>query len=148
VLEVARTIGVGEFPDAPRARGGETRPREIVEMLHEARERDAAPGRSAVQEGFSAAALGREAALITLAIVLYFAIRNLTVGSEGAAVANAERLISLEHDLGISWEGALQDATVPRDALVTLANWVYIFGHWPVILGVGAVLYRFRRRHY
>ena len=117
-------------------------------MLHEARERDAAPGRSALQEGFSAAALGREAALITLAIVLYFAVRNLTVGSEGAAVANAERLISLEHDLGISWEGALQDATASRDALVTLANWVYIFGHWPVILCVGAGLYRFRRRHY
>ncbi len=117
-------------------------------MLHEARERDAAPGRSAGQEGFSAAALGREAALISLAILLYFGIRNLTVGSEGVAVANAERLIALEHDLGISWEGALQDATVSRDALVTLANWVYIFGHWPVILGVGAVLYRFRRRHY
>lgn len=117
-------------------------------MLHEARERDAAPGRSAGQEGFSAAALGREAALISLAILLYFGIRNLTVGSEGAAVANAERLIALEHDLGISWEGALQDATVSRDALVTLANWVYIFGHWPVILGVGAILYRFRRRHY
>lgn len=117
-------------------------------MLHEARERDAAPGRPAGQEGFSAAALGREAALISLAILLYFGIRNLTVGSEGAAVANAERLIALEHDLGISWEGALQDATVSRDALVTLANWVYIFGHWPVILGVGAILYRFRRTHY
>lgn len=117
-------------------------------MLHEARERDAAPGRPTGQEGFSAAALGREAALISLAILLYFGIRNLTVGSEGAAVANAERLIALEHDLGISWEGALQDATVSRDALVTLANWVYIFGHWPVILGVGAILYRFRRTHY
>lgn len=116
--------------------------------MHEARERYAAPGRSVGREGFSAGALGHEAALISLAILLYFGIRNLTVGSEGAAVANAERLIALEHDLGISWEGALQDATVSRDALVTVANWIYIFGHWPVILGVGAVLYRFRRRHY
>jgi PAP2 superfamily len=117
-------------------------------MLHEARERDAAPGRSPGRGRFSAAALVREAALISFAILLYFGIRNLTVGSEGEAIANAERLIALEHDLGISWEHALQDATVSRDALVTVANWVYIFGHWPVILGVGAILYRFRRTHY
>ena len=117
-------------------------------MLHEGRGRDAGTGRAAGQEEVSAAALGREVALISLAILLYFGIRNLTVGSEGPAVANAERLIALEHDLGISWEGALQDAIVSRDAVVTFANWIYIFGHWPVILGVGAVLYRFRRRHY
>jgi membrane-associated phospholipid phosphatase len=139
---------VGEFPDAPRARAGESRARETVEMLHEARERYAARGRSVGREAVSAAALAREAALIAVAILLYFGIRNSTVGSEGSAVANAERLIRLEHELGISWEGALQDAVVSRDALVTFANWVYIFGHWPVILGVGAVLYRFRRRHY
>lgn len=122
-------------------------PQEIVEMLHEARARDSASSRAG-REGSSAAALAREAALIALAILLYFGIRNLTAGSEGAAVANAERLIALEHELGIAWEGALQNAIVSSDAVVTFANWIYIFGHWPVILGVGAALYLFRRRHY
>ena len=79
---------------------------------------------------------------------LYFGIRNFTVGSPQTAFANADRIIGLERDLGIDWEKALQAAIVPHDTLVTLANWVYIFGHWPVILGVGAALYLCRRRHY
>jgi membrane-associated phospholipid phosphatase len=87
-------------------------------------------------------------ALVVFAILLYFAVRNITAGSEGVAYANANRLIALEEDLGIRWEDAFQDATVSRDALVTLANWVYIFGHWPVILGVATALYVWRRRHY
>jgi hypothetical protein len=93
-------------------------------------------------------ALAREVALVAFAILVYFAVRNVTAGSEGAAYANADRLIALEEDLGIRWEDAFQDATVSRDSLVTLANWVYIFGHWPVILGVATALYVWRRRHY
>ena len=45
-------------------------------------------------------------------------------------------------------ESALQSETVGSDAVVTLANWVYIWGHWPVILGVATVLYVHRRSHY
>lgn len=112
-------------------------------------ERDVDPGRRAGREWQRPlTALAREVVLIAFAILLYFGIRNLTVGSEAVAVANADRLIALERELGIRWEDALQDATVSRDALVTLANWVYIFGHWPVILGVATGLYAFRRRHY
>ena len=81
-------------------------------------------------------------------MLLYFGIRNFTVGSAPTAFANADRLVALERDLGIDWEDALQSATVSSDALVTLANWVYIFGHWPVILGVATALYLYRRRHY
>ena len=61
---------------------------------------------------------------------------------------NADRLIELERWLGIGWESALQSETVGSDAVVTLANWVYIWGHWPVILGVATVLYVHRRSHY
>jgi membrane-associated phospholipid phosphatase len=31
---------------------------------------------------------------------------------------------------------------------VTLTNWVYIWGHWPVILGVATALYLYRRERY
>jgi membrane-associated phospholipid phosphatase len=92
--------------------------------------------------------LAREVALIAFAMLLYFGIRNFTVGSAGTAFANADRLVALERDLGIDWEDAFQSAAVSSDGLVTLANWVYIFGHWPVILGVATALYVFRRRHY
>jgi hypothetical protein len=90
----------------------------------------------------------REAGLVTVAILLYFGIRNLTVGSPGAAFANADRILDLEERLGIAWEGAVQAAITGSDVLVTLANWVYIWGHWPVILMTAVVLYRRDRRHY
>jgi PAP2 superfamily len=92
--------------------------------------------------------LGGEAGLIAAAMLLYFGIRNLTAGNADTAFVNADRLIELERWLGIDWESAVQSATVGSDAVVTLANWVYIWGHWPVILGVATVLYIHRRSHY
>ena len=92
--------------------------------------------------------LAREVGLVACAILLYFGIRNTTAGSADVAFANAERLFDLEGALGITWEGSLQSATVSSDTLVTLANWVYIWGHWPVILGTAVVLYVWRRSHY
>lgn len=90
----------------------------------------------------------REVLLIAFAMLLYFGIRNLTVGNAEAAFVNADRLVTVERDLGIAWEEAMQAAVISSDALVTAANWVYIWGHWPVILGVATALYVFRRGHY
>lgn len=90
----------------------------------------------------------REALVVALAILLYFGIRNATAGSFDAAAGNAARLVDLERALGIDWEAGLQSATVGSDAVVTLANWVYIFGHWPVILGVAGWLYLRRPAYY
>lgn len=89
-----------------------------------------------------------EAALVAVAILLYFAIRNLTAGSPEEAYANAERLLELERRLGIAWEEPAQAAIAGSDLLVTLANWVYIWGHWPVVLTAAAVLYLRDRRRY
>lgn len=95
-----------------------------------------------------AGGLAREAAVITFAMLVYFGVRNLTVGSAETAVANAERLVDVERWLGIDWEDALQGAIVGSDTVVMFANWIYIFGHWPVILTVAVLLYRYRRPHY
>jgi hypothetical protein len=90
----------------------------------------------------------REALVVSFAILVYFGVRNLTAGSADAAFANARHLISLEDALGIGWEDALQSVTLRSDLLVDAANWVYIWGHWPVILGVATGLYVYRRRQY
>jgi hypothetical protein len=90
----------------------------------------------------------REAALVAGAILAYFAIRNLTAGAPEEAFANGERIVDLEQSLGIAWEDAIQGWIVASDALVTLANWVYIWGHWPVILSTAAILYIWRRDRY
>lgn len=90
----------------------------------------------------------RELGLVALAALAYFGVRNLTVGSAETAFANADRLRRLEDALSMAWEDALQTFWVNHDVLVTLVNWVYIWGHWPVIVGVGIFLYRRRRDRY
>lgn len=71
--------------------------------------------------------------LVVAAAVCYFGVRNLTEGARGTATDNARSLVRLERTLGIEWERAMQGQLIDHDRLVTLANWVYIYGHWPVI---------------
>ena len=90
----------------------------------------------------------RELVLAAVAALTYFGIRNLTVGAAAEAFANAERLARLEVWLRLDWERWLQDVLLDRDALVTLFNWIYIWGHWPVIVTAAVVLYRTRPDRY
>jgi hypothetical protein len=55
---------------------------------------------------------------------------------------NAQRVVSLERRFGIFWEPAWQAWMLGHaEALVVVLNWVYIITYWPVVLGVGLVLY-------
>ena len=90
----------------------------------------------------------REAGLVAAAMVAYFGIRNQTVGGPEEAFANADRIVDFERWLHIDWEGSVQAWIVASDFLVMLTNWVYIWGHWPVILGTAILLYRYRRDGY
>jgi hypothetical protein len=90
----------------------------------------------------------REVALVALAMLVYFGVRNATVGSEAAARDNAAGLFDLEQTLGIAWEGAIQGLVAGNDVLVALTNWIYIWGHWPVILAAAVALYLTHRAHY
>jgi membrane-associated phospholipid phosphatase len=90
----------------------------------------------------------REIAFGAAFAVVYFGIRNLTVGSAPTAYANADRLMHLERTLHLAWEAPLQGAIISHPALVTLANWVYIWGHWPVIAAVAVWLWRRERGAY
>jgi hypothetical protein len=99
--------------------------------------------RSSMEDG-----LVREVALVTGAILAYFTIRNVTAGAPGEAFANGERIVDFEHWIGIDWEDGIQAAIVGRDGLATLANWIYIWGHWPVILSTAVALHIWRRDRY
>ena len=90
----------------------------------------------------------REAGLVAAAMVAYFGIRNRTVGGPEEAFVNAYRIIDFERWLHIEWEDSVQAWIVGSDFLVMLTNWVYIWGHWPVILGTAILLYRYRRDRY
>ena len=60
------------------------------------------------------------------------------------AKAHARSLVHLEQTLGIAREADLQELIIDHHALVTLANWVYIWGHWPLIAVSAAWLFRHR----
>ncbi|HSC92806.1 MAG TPA: phosphatase PAP2 family protein [Gaiellaceae bacterium] len=94
------------------------------------------------------AAVAREFALVAVAAAAYVGVRAATEGSVATAVANGHRILDLEHRLGLAWEDAAQDALLDANVLVTLANWIYIWGHWPVIVACGVVLFLRRRDAY
>ncbi len=75
----------------------------------------------------------REVIIIAVAVLLYFMVRGLVDGREAEAVGNADELINLERALGVFWEPRFQAWALEWSPLATLANWVYIWGHWPVI---------------
>ena len=86
--------------------------------------------------------------VVTGAALSYFAVRGITEGSEEVAVRNAETLMRIESRLGLAVESAAQALILDLRVLVTAANWVYIWGHWPVIIAVLVWLYARHRAHY
>ncbi len=71
--------------------------------------------------------------IIAVSILLYFLVRGLVDGRETEAVRHADSLIDFERALGIFWEPRLQEWALRIGPLDTVANWIYIWGHWPVI---------------
>lgn len=74
-----------------------------------------------------------EALAIGAAALLYFLVRGFVDAKYEHASANAHKVIDLEKSLGIFHEPDLQDAILNSDLAVNLVNWMYIWGHWPVI---------------
>jgi hypothetical protein len=79
--------------------------------------------------------LGREMLLITPAVFVYFAVRGVVVAREEVAFRNADSIIGLQSRLGIFHEPTLQGWILGSDLLVRTVNWIYIWGHWPVVVG-------------
>jgi hypothetical protein len=91
---------------------------------------------------------GRQSVLIVAAALLYFGVRGRTEGSEVLAVANGLDLLALERAIGLDIEAGLQALILPHQWVVTVFNWIYIWGHWPVIAATLIWLYRTRRADY
>lgn len=71
--------------------------------------------------------------LVGAAALCYFAVRGLTRSSLLPAQENARDLLAVERAVGLDHEVTIQEAVIGHDWLVNLANWVYMYGHWPVI---------------
>lgn len=66
--------------------------------------------------------------------LFYFFVRGLNHADVSVAIAHAERIISIERRFHIFIEPRIQRAVINHTAVVTVANWVYVWFHWPVIL--------------
>jgi PAP2 superfamily len=95
-----------------------------------------------------AQAAAREVLIIVLAALVYAGVRVLTEGDSREAVANGRRILRLEHALHIQWESGLQAQVLAREWLATLADWVYIWGFWPVLAAAAIFLYARHRDEY
>lgn len=77
--------------------------------------------------------IGRQVVLIGLAALAYFGVRGLTEADLARANRNAANVLDLERALSIDIELGLQSALLDNQRLVDFANWIYIWGHWPVV---------------
>ena len=84
--------------------------------------------------GAAVRSIGFEVAVVLAGIVTYFGIRGQTAASPEEAVDHAHDIVALERTLALDHEAWLQDLVVPSDAMSTFFNWIYIWGHWPVIV--------------
>jgi PAP2 superfamily len=93
--------------------------------------------------------LGWQILLVVAAALAYFGVRGLTQSSLPTAQDNARALYDVERALHLDWEDELQSWLLDNDILVNLANWVYIYGHWPVLITALVILFvRLPHRYY
>jgi len=88
----------------------------------------------------------RQLALIGALSIVYFGVRAVTANQETEAHANAADIVSLEKTFGLDVEFALHRAAMANEVVIRLFNWVYLWGHFPVL--IGALIILWSRRHH
>ena len=89
-----------------------------------------------------------EVSFLVPAYIAYQFVRGLVGGQAGAAFDNASRLIHVERRLGIFHEATLQQLILPSAWMVDFWNYLYIWGHLPLIIAVALWLYTRHRENY
>jgi hypothetical protein len=90
----------------------------------------------------------RELAVFAVAYLTYFGVRAVTEGHTARAFHNARDVIAVERRLGLDHEYAVQSLVTGSNALSDATNAIYIYGHWPVLITSGVLLFHHRRAHY
>lgn len=93
-------------------------------------------------------ALVKQILLVGGAIFLYFGVRGVTERQAVTAFKNARSVLAFETRFLIDIELAAQEWLLPHDWVVTAANWVYIWGHWPVVITTLVWLFARHRDEY
>lgn len=89
-----------------------------------------------------------ELLFIVPAYTAYQFVRAAVHGKAGDAFDNAARVIQFEERLHIFHEASLQQLILPKPWMVDFFNYLYIWGHLPVIIAVAVWLYMRHRNSY
>ena len=84
----------------------------------------------------TASMLVRDAVIVLAAFGAYFGARALTHADADSALRHAGSVVGAERALGVFYEPTLQRYVRDHTHVVTLLNWIYVWGHWPVIIAV------------
>ena len=95
-----------------------------------------------------AGAAAREGLVVALAALAYATARAVTERDTHEAVENGRHILNLEQALHLDWESGLQGQALAHGWLTTLANWTYIWGFWPSLIGAAVFLYAHHRDDY
>ena len=86
-----------------------------------------------------------ELLVVLAAVLVYFGVRGITAVNVAVAYEHAADLTAFEKSLGLFVEDSFQDVVAPSQTAIMVMNWVYIWGHWPVIAAV--LVWLFLTRH-
>lgn len=92
--------------------------------------------------------LFREVLIFVPAYFLYYMVRGFVAGREAEATERAIKIVNFEKGLNIFWEPIIQEHLLRFDWLMTLANWMYVWGFWPVIIFAALWLFFLHRENY
>jgi hypothetical protein len=72
----------------------------------------------------------------TAVLVVYFLLRGVRPDATEDSVARSLHLIRFEQRVGIFQEVSWQSAFIDHHWLMNFANWIYAWGHYPVLLAI------------
>lgn len=89
-----------------------------------------------------------EFGLAALGFLFYFLVRGAVVDRTGDALRHARWVVDLQVALGVWLEPAIQDWALRSGLLIRAMNAVYFWLDFPLIVGVGVLLFLRRRERY
>ncbi len=89
-----------------------------------------------------------EVAVVVIAFLIYFAVRGAVVDRAGEAIVRGFNLIELEQRWHLYYELEMQSWILGHYWLIKTMNWIYFWGHMPVVILVAAWLYTSHRTAY
>lgn len=89
-----------------------------------------------------------EIAVVVVSFLIYFFIRGAVVDRAGEALARGINIIELEQQLGIYRELTMQSWILDHYWMIKTMNWIYFWGHMPMVIVLAVWLYTRHRRAY